>query len=80
MCIHVKVFIFTNVSISVNCGAPPTWGSGVTVQYNDTVEGSIAVYNCEDRGHELVGTETTTCLSNGTWNEEIIECRGMFVF
>ena len=44
-----------------------------------TVEGSIARYECEDKGQKLFGSETVTCLSSGAWSEEIIECRGEYI-
>jgi hypothetical protein len=41
----------------------------------ETSMGSIATYSC-DVGYLLVGEESRTCGSNGTWNGSQPECRG----
>ena len=39
-----------------------------------TSVGDTASYTCND-GFELIGTETVTCMSDGTWSDEPPMCR-----
>lgn len=62
--------------IVVDCRFPLTLGYGVNVTYNDTVEGSMAVYTCVDSDYELHGQVTITCWANGTWSYSSASCKG----
>lgn len=63
----------------VNCGVPLSLGYGTDVAYNDTVDGSVAVYTCINTEHELHGQDTITCWPNGTWNYSPTGCRGTYI-
>ena len=78
MFVHAVFMIMVYAYIhTVNCGPPPTWSSGVLVEYNSTTFGSVARYDCNNKDHELKGPEIVSCLANGTWSEENIECTGL---
>ena len=60
-----------------DCGPPPTTGDG-TVEFNSTMNGSVAIYSC-DEGYTLNGQEIITCLNNldtipGVWSDEPPMC------
>ena len=44
------------------------------VSVTGTATGDTATYTCI-AGFELIGTETVTCMSDGTWSDEPPMCR-----
>ena len=60
--------------VIVDCSTPPTPGNG-SVTYDNTFEGSVANYSCND-GFRLVGDDQTVCQSNATWSGVVPICIG----
>ena len=65
--IVMSYLIFFNL---VDCGEPPVWHRGLTVQYHSTGLGSVAEYACKDNNNELVGEAHIVCQTNGEWSRE----------
>ncbi|KAL4236644.1 hypothetical protein ACF0H5_005029 [Mactra antiquata] len=57
----------------IDCVEPPSIAQNGTVAYNDTLDGSLAIYMCDD-GCEMTGENQTTCLSNGFWSNTAPNC------
>ena len=63
-----------------DCGIPPVWNSGLSVQYNSTIAGSVAIYYCTNTDYKLSsGNETIICLDTGQWEGEQPVCRGTVI-
>lgn len=55
-----------------DCGIPDVPNNGM-VSYNSTVEGSMAVYMC-DEGYILEGVIQRTCEESGQWSGNVPQC------
>ena len=66
---YIYIILYTVVC---NALYDPTNNGGVTT--NGTEVGHTASYFCEN-GYVLIGNDTVTCQSNGTWSEPPI-CEG----
>ena len=56
----------------VDCAEPPSLLNG-SVNFTDTVFGSLAVYTCLT-GYNITGNVTRTCLANGSWTDSAPFC------
>ena len=54
-------------------------GATSTNTLNRPIAGSIAIYTC-DPGFALIGSNTSTCSSNGTWSTPAPSCSCKFIF
>ena len=64
-----------------DCGQPASIAGG-NVDFNLTLNGSIATYTCNE-GYNLTGPEVRTCLTDvtqipGTWSDSPPICTGIF--
>lgn len=62
----------------VDCGDPGRSSNGQRSLVATTAF-SIATYSC-NRGYNLVGNRTRTCLPSGSWNGTIPDCRGREIY
>ncbi|KAM9329386.1 sushi, von Willebrand factor type A, EGF and pentraxin domain-containing protein 1 [Gastrophryne carolinensis] len=60
----------------IECNIPVAPENG-SVYYTDNTLGSIIHYKCKP-GYELIGSDTSTCLSNRKWSDEIPQCAMIF--
>ena len=56
----------------VDCAEPPSLLNG-SVNFTDTVFGSLAVYTCLT-GYNITENVTRTCLANGSWTDSAPFC------
>lgn len=58
----------------VDCGQPPSVANADIIP-NATTVGSIISYNCLlGFRHPVANSMSKSCLSNGSWSEEVVEC------
>ena len=59
------------INFAANCSAPITTNAGVVIEpYNNTVEGAVIYFNCDD-GFIPNKRRMAVCQSNGQWIPKI---------
>lgn len=70
----VSICKYKIICISSDCGYIGSPENGdVHVTNGSTTYGSVLDFTCE-AGHELQGSNSTTCLENGSWSNAIPVC------
>lgn len=84
MSIIISLYIIHVLTV-VRCSLLPRLDSG-NIQYsNELVGGSVATYEC-DRGYNLVGPMTRTCIkaelnsTTGIWSNLSSFCQGIIIY
>lgn len=81
MSVHNRAFFFSNALYwsqwtEINCGDPPVFPLTDRNRNETSTLGSVVKYTCKNGLKQEGNKNTSTCLSDGTWEKISVTCTG----
>ena len=65
------------VFVVIDCGQLPTPEKAKKVVETSTRINGRVIFECKEKGYQIRGSETRTCLENGTWSGVAASCESI---